>query len=110
MNGGKSFALRQTMRGGPFPSIKAPVSSGIIAFHTANLLLLFPVNEIKAAHSSHNQQRSRPKCQWLLDFSIQFEQTPRREGIWHEVIDRVPLQGLIRPLSAIIQVQYGCGI
>lgn len=36
--------------------------------------------------------------------------TQRREGMWHEVIDRVPLQGLIRPLSAITQVQYVGGI
>lgn len=38
----------------------------------------------------------RPKCQQLPDFAIRFEQAPRREGIWHWVIDRVPLQGLIR--------------
>lgn len=50
---------------------------------------------------------SRPKCQRLPDFAIRFEQTPRREGIWHGVIDRVPLQRLIRALSAIIPVQYG---
>lgn len=35
--------------------------------------------------------------------------TQESEAVWHELIDRVQLQGLIRPLSAIIQVQYGSG-
>lgn len=59
-----------------------------------------PVNEINPEHSfPQSAARCTPKCQWLLDFFIQSEQTPRREkgGIWHELIDRVPLRGLIRP-------------
>lgn len=41
-----------------------------------------PVNEIKPEHSSHVWQCSRPKCHWLLDFFIQFEQTPKRERVY----------------------------
>lgn len=40
VNGGNSSPLVQAMKSGPFLSLKAPVSSVIIAFHTANLLLL----------------------------------------------------------------------
>lgn len=96
------------MRGGPFPQHKSSSQQRHNCFSYGKFAFTFPqVNEIKAAHSSLNQRRGGPKCQWLLDFFIRFEQTPTREGIWHEVIDRVPLQGLIRVLSAIIQVQYG---
>lgn len=45
---------------------------------------------------------------WISSFNLS-KHPGEREDRWHELIDRVPLQGLIRPLSAIIQVQYGGG-
>lgn len=97
--------------GGPFPEYKSSSQRHRNCSSYAEFAFTFSeLMKLKRHILASIGKASRPKCQWLPDFAIRFEQTPRREGIRHGVIDRVPLQGLIRALFAIIPVQYGGGI